>query len=632
MIFIFRVKPICMNYRLTFLLLIYSLLSTAQNSDLLDKYTSKVTAFQNVNEDSVLFYIGKIQGLAVSSGDETIEAIAQLTRGMHQDHYGSPDSALYYYRSAEETFQKTNNEYRLGIIYNNIGVVYNHTQQFDSSIFYHQKALPYAEKTDSSIYALSLFNIGNGYHLLGDREQSMEYFEKSLTVAEAIPSPKMILKCATGIASVNLFSNPKKSIEILERTLPQIEEELFGELHNAYNIVGGAYFLTGDPGGGLAYYKKGLSVALETNSAPSYVISLLNIGECLGALGQIEAAVDSLEKSRKISYQNGYGLYMLEGWKYELAVLEQENDYRRTLETFKKYQQTKDSINLEAQKKNIAELETKYQTELKERQIVEKNLEIASQEASIQSQRNQIISLISGLIIVLLFGSIFYIQFRNKQKAKLQSAIINEQEKGLEAVFAATEEERKRIAKDLHDGVGQQLSALKRGFEDILESMDPKVKLKAQQLKELVDETAEDTRSISHQIMPRALTELGLVPAIEDSLNKSLGSTTIQFEFEHFNLRNRYEERKEVAVYRILQELVNNVIKHSDAGHVSVQLFENQSNLILIVEDDGSGIGSTSADGIGLLNIKNRLNTFKGKVNLEPSTESGTTATISIPV
>lgn len=245
--------------------------------------------------------------------------------------------------------------------------------------------------------------------------------------------------------------------------------------------------------------------------------------------------------------------------------------------------------------------------------------------------------LVAGAFLSLAYGSVRFLMVRKqiliaRRERQIQEAVIAEQERGLEAVFIATEEERKRIAKDLHDGVGQQLSALKRGFETILEQVGLEQREKVLQLKGLVDETAKDTREISHQMMPRALTELGLVPAIEDSLNKTLRTADIQFEFEHFNLRGRYSERKEIAIYRILQELVNNIIKHSGADQVNVQLFENQDNLILIVEDNGRGLTNSSADGVGILNIKNRLNTFKGRVNLEPSIESGTIATISIPV
>lgn len=233
-------------------------------------------------------------------------------------------------------------------------------------------------------------------------------------------------------------------------------------------------------------------------------------------------------------------------------------------------------------------------------------------------------------VLTIAMGHRYYLI--NRERNYLQNAVIAEQNKGLKAVFEATEEERKRIAKDLHDGVGQQLSALKRGFEELSSKLEGDVQSETVQLKTLVDEAAAETRSISHQMMPRALTELGLVPAIEDSLNKSLGYTSIKFEFEHYNLKERYDERKEVAIYRIMQELINNVIKHSKATFVSVQLFESKSNLILMVEDDGQGLKQQNREGSGLLNIKNRLSVFEGKVNIGSSGSSGMIATISIPL
>ncbi len=261
-------------------------------------------------------------------------------------------------------------------------------------------------------------------------------------------------------------------------------------------------------------------------------------------------------------------------------------------------------------------------------------LHFVATSAQLTSSKNpldwEIVTLIEILVLTIAMAHRYRLIIQQRNHYQLET--IKAQEKGLEAVFNATEEERKRIAKDLHDGVGQQLSAVKRGFEELVKDLKHDKRVKVNQLKDLVDQTAKETREISHQMMPRSLTEYGLVPSIEDSLNKTLKPSSIAFEFEHYNLKSRYDERKEVAVYRILQELINNVIKHSGASQVNVQLFENQSNLILIVEDNGDGINHGSTDGVGILNIKNRLSYFKGRVNLEPSIESGTIATISIPI
>jgi len=126
---------------------------------------------------------------------------------------------------------------------------------------------------------------------------------------------------------------------------------------------------------------------------------------------------------------------------------------------------------------------------------------------------------------------------------------------------------------------------------------------------------------------------LGLISAVEDMLEKSLGITEISYEFEHFDIKGRYKESIEIGLYRICQEIVNNIIKHSGATEVSIQLFENKSNLILIAEDNGVGIDmERKSDGIGLKNISSRADSFNGRVDFSPSPESGTLVTVRIPI
>ena len=145
-----------------------------------------------------------------------------------------------------------------------------------------------------------------------------------------------------------------------------------------------------------------------------------------------------------------------------------------------------------------------------------------------------------------------------------------------------------------------------------------------------VDNVASDVRSISHQMMPRAIGELGLVLAIADMLDKSLSLSDIKHYFEHFKVEGkRYEKRIELATYRICQELINNIIKHSNASEAAVQLLENRGHIVMIVEDNGKEFDmDQQKDGIGLMNIPSRLNTINGEANWDPSAGSGTAATV----
>ena len=309
------------------------------------------------------------------------------------------------------------------------------------------------------------------------------------------------------------------------------------------------------------------------------------------------------------------------------------DQYEKAYDAHVLYKQLSDSIRNESNTKNFNDILTRYQTAEKEQEIANQQLELSEKESEIQAKRIQIGGLIGGLVILILFGFIFYNQYQAKQNQKLQAAILDEKERGFESVIQATEEERKRISKDLHDGIGQQLSALKMALSNIASNAtDENQQEDLEIIIEQFSKSAEEVRQVSHQMMPRTLMDFGLVSAIEDLLQNSFKFSDIKYELEHRLTDQRFDERIEISLYRVLQELINNIIKHSQATEVSVQLIQNKGKLVLFVEDNGKGMSSNSSDGHGLLNIKSRLDMVKGSVNYEPSPSSGTSATISIPI
>ncbi|MDW3194555.1 MAG: triple tyrosine motif-containing protein [Cytophagales bacterium] len=248
----------------------------------------------------------------------------------------------------------------------------------------------------------------------------------------------------------------------------------------------------------------------------------------------------------------------------------------------------------------------------------------------------KLLIVLTGLF--LLYYALKYASTRRKLKAlevqqNLEMAVTREREAGFKAVLTATENERKRIAKDLHDGVVQQLAAIKVNLSIVELAVTTEAeKAAVQKALKISEQAAIETRGLSHQMMPKALIELGLVPAMEDVINNMFSINEINADFQHFNLRNRYENQIEISVYRIFQELVNNISKHARAKKVDVQLIENDGNLILIVEDDGIGMDKDLTGGIGISNISSRLVTVDGKLDFSSGPNSGTIATVVIPL
>lgn len=257
--------------------------------------------------------------------------------------------------------------------------------------------------------------------------------------------------------------------------------------------------------------------------------------------------------------------------------------------------------------------------------------------------------LITLILFLLIFGFISYVaNFFSKRKfvkkvhqlkliqkfeQEKNDAIVKEKERSLKALIDAQETERSRIARELHDGVVQQIGSVILKSRHILSKLNLLKTKESQELLESLENSNRDLRTISHQMMPIALKELGILSALNDLLDSSLNYSNINYSLEHYNILERLPQRIEITIYRIVQELINNIIKHSKATEVSVQLFNANNTIILIVEDNGIGFSSEKKKkGIGLLNISSRLDMVNGDVNFEPSPKSGTLITIKIPL
>jgi len=325
--------------------------------------------------------------------------------------------------------------------------------------------------------------------------------------------------------------------------------------------------------------------------------------------------------------------------KYEL--LKAQDNLAEALDYYIKYTTIEDSLLDEEKAGQIAHMKIRYETGQKEKALLleqAENEKLAKEKAlaevAVSNRTNWIIG-IGSVSLVIIFFLLFVFQ-RNKRKARAEkdAAIIEERENGMKAIFDAQEEERKRIAKDLHDGLGQQVSAIKMFFQHISKSFlieKPDLKGDIEKIGRMITDAGTDVRNISHQMMPRALTELGLVAALEDMVDKSFSRSEVKCHFEHYNLTERLPQHVEIGLYRITQELLNNIIKHSKALSVDVQLMKMQNHCVLIVQDDGKGIDEGGKkDGVGMMNITNRLRTLNGEMNMESGSGKGTTATIRV--
>jgi signal transduction histidine kinase len=202
--------------------------------------------------------------------------------------------------------------------------------------------------------------------------------------------------------------------------------------------------------------------------------------------------------------------------------------------------------------------------------------------------------------------------------------IRKQKEESLNKIIEGQENERTRIAKELHDGIVQDLTILKMNLanNNYREEIEPKL-----------SKITKELREISYQMMPIALKELGLIPALEDLFDRSFTQKGIAFNFEAFLIEERLDEKVEVNIYRICQELINNTLKHANATEINIVLRKKDDILTLIFEDNGQGFDVLNVkNGIGLTSLKSRLDAIEGQIEFDSTINKGTTAFIKIKI
>ena len=228
-----------------------------------------------------------------------------------------------------------------------------------------------------------------------------------------------------------------------------------------------------------------------------------------------------------------------------------------------------------------------------------------------------------------------YKRYRLKKEAQMQTEIRKQQELSSKAVMAAEENERQRIAKDLHDGVGQMMSAAKMN----LSAFESEINFAGEQKRsfekviQLVDESCREVRNVSHIMMPNALMKNELSAAIREFVDK-LDKKSLQVQVYTEGLDQYVDANTKLVLYRVLQECVTNVIKHAAATTLDISVIRSTDGIDAMVEDNGKGfdtINKNSFEGIGLKNIRTRVEYLKGTVDIDSIPEQGTVIAIHIP-
>mgnify|MGYP000459640678 CR=1 FL=1 len=521
--------------------------------------------------------------------------------GVINKNEGEYDSALVFYVKAIELFEEINDSVSLAPVFNDVGVLFKTMGEYEKALPYYRKAYQTCVRIkNANGTIMTLNNVGTIHNELGDIDSTKWYYFKAYRIADSLDNWNALAIVTNNIGE--LFSNQ------------------------------------GDERTALRYFKETLRYDQKSHDDFGMSYSLLNIANVFMAMGESDSALVYLDTTLALVNRLGarnirQGVYYAYSWTYE-----ETEQYDSALKYHKLFTQLKDSIMNQAKIESLQELKVKYETEKSEHELAEVKTKQAEAMLAITKQRTWIFILMALVLFSLLLAWFLVERRKKKAQAAISEQEIRFQKKMLDSTILVQEQERQRIAKDLHDGLVQQLAVIKMN----LQSWSRKLVLNENDAGELnkrivlLDEAADEARMLSHQMMPRALMESGLIDALEDMLEKNLTARQIDYSFEHFGLDGLTLKKSiEIGLYRISQEMVNNIVKHSKAKRVDIQLYKTKAYLILHIEDDGIGFkveDKRKQSGIGLNNIFSRASAVNGEVNYEPRDGKGTTASVRIPL
>jgi len=294
------------------------------------------------------------------------------------------------------------------------------------------------------------------------------------------------------------------------------------------------------------------------------------------------------------------------------------------------YDELKDSLFTTENAMAIADLQTVYETNKKEQTIrlLEKDNALKIEEAFNQEM---LFAFIIVVILLLALG-LFYNQ-RQKQKNILAAQRQEEEKKRINAMITSEEKERTRIARELHDGLGQLLSTARLNAASLEGSVEKEDEHLLQNTLNLIDQSVSEVRSVSHNLMPQMLMEKGLPDALKELVNTINSSKTLDITFDHAGFNMPLPASVEFAIYRVIQEVLNNMIKHATASKIDLKLALGKNELKIFISDNGKGFDTAlieKSEGIGWRNILTRLSLINGKFDVNSNPGQGTTVNIAV--
>lgn len=557
--------------------------------------------------DTALIYMRLALQIRIQIRDLNAAASTSSELSYIHQSLGSKDSAFHYLYQTIRLYEQTKNEVGLANTYTELGKMY---LDYGDRV----KALKYLHQSVDAFLKMNPEDSQEGliaaYSNLGDYEFKGNHFKEAL---------KHYINANTKALTTGHIYH----------------------IANSNNNIGLCYANLKEYNKAISHYQMALNYYIQSNYMNDVALVYNNLGILYDNKNKLDSAFLYMNKSLTLSRSLQNTAYIISALKYLSYLYAKKGNYLAAYNHHLEYAQLSDSLLNHDKVKQIAEMQTKYETEKKEDEIILLNQENKTKVA----QRNFFIAGSIILVLGIFILGFYYIQRNRLAKKNEQIAqqkvdtLMKEQEiKSYNAMIEGQEEERKRIASDLHDRLGSMLSTVKLLFGALDTKIDKaQEENKNQYIKAnaLLDEACIEVRRISHNLSTGMVVSFGLVAALEELAESINHSQIVKCKLMTYGMNERLDQKTEIGLYRMIQELINNILKHAQAKQITIQINRTEESINVTLEDDGIGFNvaeKRKSGGMGLSNLETRAANLNGVYHVDSSPGKGTISIIEIPL
>lgn len=584
-------------------------------------------------------FVNQTYALAQQDHDPIIEAYAFLNDGLWAAAQGSADSAIFLIEKGQQIATEKNNVgylIRSGL---SLGRIYISAGNPEKALTNLYKTLKFLETNPQPETEMKVrVNITWAYLELKRYRDCISFGRKSLGIMK--PGFEYMIPYFGNnmAASYGAMAQTDSARYFVLMGMPIAEQRKdYNMVANGFFILGNTYAQSGQFALAIEQFQKAKPYREKLGNQFFIVSDLYVLSDLYYKKGDyangIKSGLEGLAIAEKYNLKLKFeGVYQALARNYEA-----KGDYKNASRYYNLLAASKDSVYQHATADALAEMQTKYETEKKEQQITLLNSENELKTATIQRNYFLIIGLASLILLVMLGFYMLRYRDRQKQKAVMQEQKERLREAQMSAVIDSQEKERKRFAADLHDGMGQLISALHININSLrqnrqLENRDNLFENSEQILTDIHDEI----RNIAFNLMPPVLIKEGLISGLTELIRRINKSGVVKVSLSHHQIPTRFSEVGEISLYRIIQEFLSNILKYASATQVTIGFTGFDDEVVLTIEDDGLGYNPDkfqNSEGNGWRNIHSRLNLIKATIEFDVvEGRKNNTIIISVPL